>query len=237
VTAATPAPAGNPLAGKPAAAKPAARPPGGPPEASLASSTAGLLALSTGRGAVAAPAVAAAGVAFLLLRPSLEAFPRGGVALLAAGYLAVGALAARQRLPAPKAEARQARAGALPALPALAVGIAAVAVAALLASPAPALPGGAAPTALALDLLAAGAEEALFRRLLFGWLARWGLPVAAVGSATAFALVHVPLYGMAALPVDFGAGLLFSWQRAATGRWAVPAATHAAANLMAVIIR
>ena len=67
-------------------------------------------------------------------------------------------------------------------------------------------------------------------------LPSWIMP-AVTASALVFALVHVPLYGIAVLPVDLGAGLLFSWQRAATGRWSVPAATHAAANLLAVIIR
>jgi hypothetical protein len=47
----------------------------------------------------------------------------------------------------------------------------------------------------------------------------------------------VPLYGVAALPVDLGAGLLLSWQRWAAGTWTVPAATHAAANLLAVVLR
>jgi membrane protease YdiL (CAAX protease family) len=61
------------------------------------------------------------------------------------------------------------------------------------------------------------------------------VPVAIVGSAVAFALLHVPLYGVAVLPVDLGAGLLLSWQRWACGTWTVPAATHAAANLLAVI--
>jgi len=55
-----------------------------------------------------------------------------------------------------------------------------------------------------------------------------------LGSATLFALVHLPAYGTAALPVDLGAGLLLSWQRFASGRWTVPAATHAVANLLAV---
>jgi hypothetical protein len=54
-------------------------------------------------------------------------------------------------------------------------------------------------------------------------------------SSLAFALIHVPAYGWPAFPVDFGAGLLFSWQRLSTGRWSVPAATHAAANLVAVM--
>jgi hypothetical protein len=31
-----------------------------------------------------------------------------------------------------------------------------------------------------------------------------------------------------------GAGLLLSWQRFASGRWTVPAVTHAVANLLAV---
>ena len=65
-------------------------------------------------------------------------------------------------------------------------------------------------------------------------LLRLGTVAAVVGSAVAFALVHLPAYGTAALPVDLGAGLLLSWQRFAAGRWTVPAVTHAAANLLAV---
>jgi membrane protease YdiL (CAAX protease family) len=91
------------------------------------------------------------------------------------------------------------------------------------------------PWAPVLGVFAAVAEEALFRRLAYGRLLRFGVPVAIVGSAVAFALLHVPLYGVAVLPVDLGAGLLLSWQRWACGTWTVPAATHAAANLLAVI--
>jgi hypothetical protein len=47
--------------------------------------------------------------------------------------------------------------------------------------------------------------------------------------------VHLPAYGVAALPVDLGAGLLFSWQRWASGTWTVPAATHAFANALVVL--
>jgi membrane protease YdiL (CAAX protease family) len=79
------------------------------------------------------------------------------------------------------------------------------------------------------------AEEALFRRVAYGRLERFGALVAIVGSASLFALVHLPAYGVAALPVDLGAGLLMSWQRWASGSWTVPAATHAAANLVAVL--
>lgn len=93
-------------------------------------------------------------------------------------------------------------------------------------------------TAVALSVFAAVAEEALFRRAAYGWLAsRSGAVVAVGGSALLFALIHVPLYGAAAFPVDLGAGLLLSWQRWAAGTWTVPAATHAAANLLAVVLR
>ena len=91
--------------------------------------------------------------------------------------------------------------------------------------------------ALPLSVLAAVAEEALFRRAAYGWLQRWGVPVAVIGSAVLFAAVHVPLYGIAVLPVDLGAGLMLSWQRWATGTWTVPAATHAAANVLATVLR
>jgi membrane protease YdiL (CAAX protease family) len=115
-------------------------------------------------------------------------------------------------------------------------GIAAVALAAGASTlPGPALP---APGGLAVLALVAGtgvAEEAFFRRLLYGRLERWGAAVAVVGSAAAFGLMHVPLHGTAALPIDLGAGLFLSWQRWASGTWAAPAATHALANLVVVL--
>ncbi len=91
--------------------------------------------------------------------------------------------------------------------------------------------------ALPLALLAAVAEEALFRRAAYGALQRHGAIVAVGVTALAFALVHVPLYGVAAFPVDLGAGLLLSWQRWASGTWTVPATTHAAANLAMTVMR
>jgi membrane protease YdiL (CAAX protease family) len=91
--------------------------------------------------------------------------------------------------------------------------------------------------ALPLSFFAALAEEALFRRAAYGWLDCCGAPLAIAGSALLFAMIHVPLYGPAALPVDLGAGVLLSWQRWASGSWTVPAATHAVANLVAVISR
>jgi membrane protease YdiL (CAAX protease family) len=87
-------------------------------------------------------------------------------------------------------------------------------------------------TAVVTGTIAAVAEEAFFRRFLYGWLSRWGAAVAVVGSALAFAAVHVSLYGVAALPIDLSAGLLLGWQRWATGSWTAPAATHVIANLL-----
>ena len=126
----------------------------------------------------------------------------------------------------PQAEA----AGARTWIAVTAVGIAAVAV---VRFGAPTLPLPAATAAgLAMAVLAAVAEEALFRRMLFGLLERWGSAVAAALSAAAFAAVHVPGYGWRALPLDLAAGALFGWQRSVTGTWTSPAATHVAANLM-----
>ena len=117
----------------------------------------------------------------------------------------------------------------------LGLGLASIGFAAVAAGRPAAAPLGA--STLALSLLAAVAEEALFRRAAYGWLMRYGPVVAIAGSALLFASIHVPLYGLAALPVDLGAGLLLSWQRWAAGTWTVPAATHAAANLLAVVLR
>ena len=90
--------------------------------------------------------------------------------------------------------------------------------------------------AVALNALAAVAEEAFFRRYLYGLLAPvWGPAVAVGVTAGAFALVHVTVWGWWVLPLDLAAGLLLSWQRAATGRWSVPAATHVLANTLALL--
>jgi membrane protease YdiL (CAAX protease family) len=96
-------------------------------------------------------------------------------------------------------------------------------------------PSNTAVAAVPLSVIAAVSEEALFRRLAFGALDRLGTAVAIAGTAIAFGLVHVPLYGTAALPVDLGAGLLFSWQRWASGSWGAPAVTHVAANVLVVV--
>ncbi len=115
----------------------------------------------------------------------------------------------------------------------IAIGVLAFAAATFLVRPQFPLPRG--PEVLALNTLAAFSEEAFFRRLVYGILERWGASLAIAGSALLFALIHVPLYGTAALWVDLGAGLVLSWQRWASGTWIAPGATHAAANLLAVL--
>ena len=86
-----------------------------------------------------------------------------------------------------------------------------------------------------LNCLAAVAEEAFFRRFVFGVLSEHGQIVAVLGSAVLFAVVHVTVYGLWAMPIDLAAGLLLGWQRWATGSWRVPAVTHVAANLLMVL--
>jgi membrane protease YdiL (CAAX protease family) len=93
----------------------------------------------------------------------------------------------------------------------------------------------ASPSPLGLNALAAVAEEAFFRRLAYGWFLRWGVTAAVAGSAALFAVAHVTVWGWGVLPLDLAAGLLLSWQRAASGRWSVPAATHVAANTLALL--
>jgi membrane protease YdiL (CAAX protease family) len=118
----------------------------------------------------------------------------------------------------------------------LVIGVAGVGAAAIAAGTPAAVPFG--PWALPLSLLAAAAEEAFFRRTAYAAVERQGGAAAAIIlTAVAFAAIHLPLYGVAAFPVDLGAGLLLGWQRWETGDWTVPAATHVAANLMAVISR
>ena len=177
------------------------------------------------REAWATTIVIVVGTAVLVLRP-LAAAPSGTrVSLFAVSYLTIGL--ASIAVPAERDRARLA-----PGF-VLLMGFAAVALSASVAGTPVPLPWSAA--ALPLSMLAAVAEEALFRRLAYARLERFGAVVAVAGSALLFGLVHVPAYGLAALPVDVGAGLLFGWQRWASGTWTVPAGTHAFANALVVL--
>lgn len=179
-------------------------------------------------GDIATLGLVAIGAALLLVRvwlPTLGSLER--LTALTVTLLAI--LVASLLVPAVRSSAR------LHPGVVLAVGLAAVALT-LLTGGRP-MPAPLIAWALPLTLLAAVAEEALFRRAMYGALERRGALVAIGATALAFALVHVPIYGVAVFPVDLGAGLLLSWQRWAAGSWTVPAATHAAANVVMTVLR
>jgi membrane protease YdiL (CAAX protease family) len=168
------------------------------------------------------------GAALLLARLWVPAFGAPGrVVGLAAVPIAI--LAGSLLVPAPGGRAR------LHPAVVLAIGLAAIALA--LAAGGRPVPTSFVAWALPLTVLAALAEEALFRRAAYGALEPRGAAVAVGVTALLFALIHVPLYGVAVFPVDLGAGLMLSWQRWASGTWAVPAATHAAANMLMTVMR
>jgi membrane protease YdiL (CAAX protease family) len=188
----------------------------------------GWVGLSTAPGEGGSPAVRGGvvvlvGVGFLLVRPVVGGVA-GAVPSLVAGYLALLALA----LAVPS------RVGPAPLGWAVPLGLGMVGVAGAVVAGGQVGDRRVGAVAGGLALLAAVAEEALFRRVLYDRLSRFGVVAAVLGSAVVFALVHLPAYGVAAMPVDLGAALLLSWQRYASGRWTVPAVTHAVANLLAV---
>lgn len=150
---------------------------------------------------------------------------------VSAGGLAVtvgaGLVALAPAVPRPALDA-DAKAWAMP----LVIGLGGFLIARLLLST-PA--SGFRPWIAVASVAVAVAEEAVFRRLVYGWALGWGVPVAIGVSAVLFAAVHIPWYGTGAFWVDLGAGLLLSWQRWASGGWAVPAVTHSAANILQLL--
>jgi membrane protease YdiL (CAAX protease family) len=181
------------------------------------------------RAAVGAALIAATGCAALAARPALVASssePARVLVVLFVALLAIGlAVPLRHRIP----QARSSRV--LAAATALGVvGFAAGRV----------LIGGHSPGrltwyALAVNLLAAVAEEVWFRRLCYGMLEPAGPVFAVAASGALFAAVHVSTYGWSIVPLDLAAGLLLGWQRAATGSWHAPALTHALANVLVLL--
>ncbi len=76
------------------------------------------------------------------------------------------------------------------------------------------------------------AEEALLRGALFGALQEWRGPRAALAvTSVAFAVMHIPLYGVGAVPLDLAVGLWLGGLRLLTGSWTAPAVAHALADL------
>jgi membrane protease YdiL (CAAX protease family) len=139
--------------------------------------------------------------------------------------IAVGAIGALAPLPARRDVYR----GPARMFATVALGVLAFATARAITTPLPvpvtALTAGA-------TVVAAVAEELFFRRLVYGWLASAGEAVAIIGGAVLFAAVHVPAYGARVFPLDLAAGIIFGWQRWASGGWVAPALTHAAANVL-----
>jgi uncharacterized protein len=187
------------------------------------------------RTAAGADARIVVGVALLLARLLVGPGP-GALPMLAATYAAILALCVApgdgSLLPLPARGRRSARALGWPV--AAGLGLAAVGLAVAVGGPAPAPAAAVAVGPALLGSAAAVAEEALFRGLVYRRLEAFGSVAAMVGSAALFAAVHVPAYGPGVLPLDLAAGLLFAWQRRATGGLAAPTVTHVVANLLAV---
>lgn len=77
----------------------------------------------------------------------------------------------------------------------------------------------------------ASAEEALLRGALYDALAaRAGIWTAVVVGAVAFALLHVPLYGWTAVPLDAAVGVWLGMLRAVSGTVTAPAVAHVLAD-------
>jgi len=93
--------------------------------------------------------------------------------------------------------------------------------------------GGAGALAFApVVAVAVTAEEALVRGALFSALmSRWGAVVAVVLTSLVFALVHLPIYGVTALPLDLAVGLWLGGLRLLTGGIAAPTVAHLLADL------
>lgn len=93
--------------------------------------------------------------------------------------------------------------------------------------PAPALAGYS-----ALLFLVVPAEEIYLRGLLQPIFRRALGPGAAIAiTAVAFAAIHVAAYGLVAVPLDLGVGLLIGWLRERTGSTAACAVAHLVADL------
>ena len=88
--------------------------------------------------------------------------------------------------------------------------------------------------ALLGNTLAAVAEEAFFKAFPLPAVEPGTAREVFIGTAALFAAKHVTVYGTWVLPIDLAAGFILSWQRWATGSWAVPAITHVVANVLVV---
>jgi hypothetical protein len=90
------------------------------------------------------------------------------------------------------------------------------------------------PWALAVGVVA-GSEEVFLRGALFDAVPRpW---VAVAVGAVAFALLHVPMYGWDAVPLDLAVGTVLGGLRLEAGTAAAPVVTHVGADLVGWFLR
>lgn len=83
----------------------------------------------------------------------------------------------------------------------------------------------------AVVTLVAAAEEALLRGALYDAIAaRAGIWTAVAIGALAFAVLHVPLYGWDAVPLDAAVGVWLGMLRAVSGSITAPAVAHVVAD-------
>lgn len=188
--------------------------------------------------------VALAGCGLLLARPLVWDVTDHPVPLLVVGFVVLGIVGWAWPAPTPAAAATPSPAPPAPdpgltastwthPVVVFGIGVVAFAFGRLLANAGAPEPFVA--RVVGLNVLAAVAEEAFFRRFVYDALERHGVVIAVVGSALAFAVVHVTVWGGWVFPLDVAAGLLFGWQRWASRSWAVPAATHVVANLLVLL--
>jgi membrane protease YdiL (CAAX protease family) len=94
------------------------------------------------------------------------------------------------------------------------------------------MPAGAFPLWALGTAAVAATEEAFLRGAFFDAVSRRSSPdVAVVLAAVAFAVMHVPLYGVHVLPVDLAVGLVLGAARLAGGSWTAAAVAHVGADL------
>lgn len=123
----------------------------------------------------------------------------------------------------------------------LSVGIGLIGGAGLVAAPiwmhlhapaAPGLPLGDLPLWAMMVTIIAVSEEVVLRGALFTAVeTAFGTLYAVAVSTIAFALIHVPLYGWGALPLDLTVGVWLGGLRVLTGGVAAPAIAHTLADL------
>ena len=82
------------------------------------------------------------------------------------------------------------------------------------------------------------AEEWFLRGALYDAVSRVAGDNVAIGvGALAFGLLHLPLYGWGAVPLDLAVGVLLGELRRVSGTPAAPAVTHVGADLVAWFLR